>query len=148
MELQAIRFLVGLLVSFLGLSIFATFAGSSDVISSLINVFIISVICTLGISLVFWIPLFWIIGYFVLEVFGLFNRSFGNRDDAGERGTGDRSVARSVQTDTQAIVRYINQSRGYGVSDQQIATRLRSKGWLDSEINHAFQQVSEPRNES
>ena len=147
MELQVIRFFVGILISFLSVAIFSLFAGDIDIIPLLISVFVFSIICTLGFSLVFWIPLFWIIGYFVLEVSGLFNRLFGTRGDSGARGTGGLQAIRSAQTDTQAIVRYINQSRGYGVSDQQIATRLRSKGWLDSEIDHAFQQASAPRNE-
>lgn len=148
MGLQVIRFFVGILISFLSVAICSLFTGDTDIIILLTSVFVFSIICTLGFSLVFWIPLFWIIGYFVLEVAGLFNRLFGTRGDSGARGTGGLQAIRSVQTDTQAIVSYINQSRVHGASDQQITTRLRSKGWTDSEVNHAFQQASAPRNES
>ena len=148
MELQVTRIFVGLLVSFLGAGIFSVFAGVADTASSLIMAFTISVICTLGLSLFIWIPFFWIVGFIALEIFGLFGRVSANGGHAGAgQGAGDRPVALSVRTDTQAMVSYINQSRVHGASDQQIATRLRSKGWTDGEINHAFQQASEPRNE-
>ena len=147
LALQATRLLVGCLISFFGISILTTFTGSSDFASSLINIFLISVICTLGLSLFIWIPLFWMVGFLALEIFGLLNRSLNHRGDAGEGGTSDRQAVFAVSTDIQAMVSYINQSRVHGATDQQIATRLRAKGWTEGEINHAFQQVSQPRNE-
>lgn len=129
-ERQLLRIAVGLLVSFCVTTIVMAFATADLTAAMLIfpSILAASVICTLGIGLIVWVPLFWLVGFVVLAIAELFGFS--------------RSRVQAtlpVQRDIRAITGYIHQSRVQGASDTQIATRLREKGWTDDEISRAFQ---------
>jgi len=45
----------------------------------------------------------------------------------------------------QQLIEYIKQSKAQGVSDEQIKTTLKEKGWQDKDINKAFFQILTPQ---
>lgn len=129
-ERQLFRIAVGMAVSFLVTTIVMIFA-TADLTAALLifpSLLAASVICTLGLGLIIWVPLFWLVGFIVLAIADLF----------GFPRTRVQATS-PVQRDIRAITGYISQSRVQGASDTQITTRLREKGWTDDEINRAFQ---------
>lgn len=103
----------------------------SDAFATVFIVFAASIVCTMGVSLVIWIPIFWLIGLLVLGIMYAVGLVFV------------RSPATPpVQRDLMAIIGYIQQSRRHGASDNQITNRLREHGWTDTEIDQAFQSLS------
>jgi hypothetical protein len=101
---------------------------------------LLSVICTFGLSLIIWLPIFWIVGYVTLTIADLINQ----RRNRGSSHTGLESIPSSQSIDSNAIAlsSYIQRSRLQGASDTQIITRLQDKGWTEAEIQHAFQSLS------
>lgn len=95
------------------------------------GILIASIICTLGISLLMWIPIWWLLGAIVLDCI----------DWAGSIGSTPNTQRLGPQPATRdeiALTGYIRRSRRAGVSDAQITHRLREQGWTQAEITAAF----------
>lgn len=80
--------------------------------------FILSIVCTLGISLVVWIPLAFFIGTVVFMLFG-----------GIEKG--------SISKEQQALRDYVNRAKNSGLSSEEIKKALKDKGWSEEEITAA-----------
>lgn len=112
---------IGFFVTYLMLGIIA---GSSTVPLLVISG---SIVCTLGVALIVWVPIFWLTGKMVLaglELLGFAREMQGTRPP---------------ERDLAAIVHYIHRCRSKGANDDQITMRLREQGWTYTEINRAFQ---------
>jgi hypothetical protein len=102
-----------------------------------VSLVLISIVCTLGISLVIWLPLIWLIGYMSLSIIYFIITQFNQ--SSSPDGQGLLSVNNNQ---IYAIVDYIKKAQAKGYSDSQIETRLREKGWTQTEINQAFQSIN------
>lgn len=133
-----LRFIVGMLGTFLLASIFGTFqvlAQGEDFISSVsggvsavLGVFLLSVICTAGVTLVVYIPLFYLVGTAILRLFGfaMLHHPKATKNIAG------------LDKDIQALVIYIRQARDAGMPATAIADTLRKNGWAEIVMDQAF----------
>ena len=112
---------IGIIITFLGLSIFLGDIGGA------ISLIVLSVVCTAGISLIIWIPLCWAIGWIILQILKL----------AGVFSPATNPVNTRIESHTMALINYIKQAKNHGLSDTQIATRLRTQGWTNEDIETA-----------
>jgi hypothetical protein len=96
---------VGFLVLFVGLYIYNGFL-----------FFFFSIICTLGISLVVWVPLAFFIGSLVLPFF----------DSVEEKSP--------ISREQRALRDYISRAKNYGLNSEEIKKALQDKGWSEDEI--------------
>lgn len=112
---------VGLVITYLGLLITLGWQNAFMVI-------VFSVICTLGVSLVFWLPLFWLIGYLTFAVVALF------------RNTSDETSSFAI-AQTRSLQSYIQRSLQAGTDEVQIRRRLQEQGWSDRDIAQAWVDV-------
>lgn len=80
--------------------------------------FILSIVCTLGISLVVWIPLAFFIGTLVCMLFGIEKKG-------------------SVSKEQQALRDYVSRAKNIGLSSEEIKKALKEKGWSEDEITAA-----------
>ena len=87
---------------------------------------VISVICTFGVALLIWLPVFWVIGSIVISLFNLFFNSDGKKE------------TKSLDQKQMVFIQYIQRERAAGVSDQQISLAFKDVGWTDSDIQAAF----------
>lgn len=124
---QLLRIAIGLVVSYVVGSIIM---GDPFTTWTLI---VASIICTLGISLIMWVPLWWLIGWVVLAIFELLRERIQPTSDAQLQTTP------AVSRDAIALSAYIRRSRQAGASDSQITTRLKEQGWTEAEITQAFE---------
>lgn len=77
--------------------------------------FILSIICTLGISLVVWIPLAFFIGTLVCMLLGIEKKG-------------------PVSKEQQALRDYVSRAKNSGLSSEEIKKALKDKGWSEDEI--------------
>lgn len=77
--------------------------------------FILSIVCTLGISLVVWVPLAFFIGTLVCMLFGIEKNG-------------------SVSKEQQALRDYVIRAKNSGLSSEEIKKALKDKGWSEDEI--------------
>jgi len=80
--------------------------------------FILSIVCTLGISLVVWIPLAFFIGTWVCMLLGIEKKG-------------------SVSKEQQALRDYVSRAKNSGLSSEEIKKALKDKGWSEDEITAA-----------
>ena len=97
-----------------------------------VPVFFMSIICTLGISLVVWLPLIYVAGFIVYELSALFARLYLKQAGA------DKEKPVSIDKNLRALVDYVWRERARGVSDADIALDLKGQGWTEKEITKAF----------
>ncbi len=89
---------------------------------------LMTVICTLGATLLLWLPVFWLIGFVILSIFKIFSSE-------------DKPSEKPLDKNQMVFIQYIQKERAAGVSDQQIALALKNVGWTDSDIQAAFKHV-------
>ena len=127
---------VGAIVTYILLSI---------VLGSASDTFILmgaSIICTLGISLVIWLPLWYGVGYIVMLLYGLLTRPRAE-PDAQQSGVADKP---SLTNDQRALVDYIRKAAAKGFSREKITENLRNNGWTGDNIDWAFTFVGSSGN--
>lgn len=125
------KFLLKVTVGFIVTFLFLCLNG----IGNAISILVFSILCTAGVSLVIWIPLWWLMGWITLAI---------ARAIAKSQPDSSNNVATSTPNpDRQALLNYIKLARSKGFSDSQISTRLRVEGWNDAEIASAQQLASE-----
>jgi hypothetical protein len=102
-----------------------------------VSLVLISIVCTLGISLVIWLPLIWLIGYMSLSIIYFIITQFNQSSSPDNQG-----LLSVNNNQIYSLVDYIKKAQAKGYSDSQIETRLKEKGWTQVEINQAFQLVN------
>jgi len=128
---RIIPIFIGLPIAFIFLIIFAGGIQNAG------QIFLLSVVCTAGISLLIWVPLWWFIGWMLIKIY----ESVTGRSILRETSSGSIVVPSNYQTslthDQIALKNYIEQSTRQGFSETQIVSRLRAQGWGDEEIQQA-----------
>lgn len=128
---------VGIVISYLFLSlIMFDFQAAFALVA-------LSIICTAGISLILWLPLWYGVGYvtillvrFGLHLVGLdFLGNLFNKKPAADAPAGPPTLT-AEQT---ALVNYIKKARHKGLTDEQISGNLKTNGWSSNAISDAFQ---------
>jgi hypothetical protein len=93
----------------------------------------LSIVCTAGLGLVFWIPLWWGVGWVTVTVVGAVVES--RTTQPAKRG---KPVVR--RTDG-AIQTYIRKATAAGMNQDLIVDCLQSQGWSAAEIQKARRSV-------
>jgi hypothetical protein len=114
-------------------------------------ILLFSIICTAGISLILWLPLWYGVGYLTVALFRLLVRAFGGQTSspaappqqplaqaapAGEQG-------QALSRDQIAITTYIKKARAKGLNRESISKALQANGWKVESINQGFQLVEQ-----
>ncbi len=100
--------------------------------------FFISVVCTLGVGLIVWIPLSYAVGSFIV------NKIYKKQKPAGLQ-------QKTLSNEQLALVNYINQAKQSNLPENEIFLRLKGKGWAESQILSALggeAKVQEPTKET
>lgn len=116
---------LGAVVTFVLLSVFT---GGFNQAFALI---LVSVVCTGGIGLALWIPLWWAVGimsYWVLEALQVIKSK--NLTEISEKV--------KISKEELALNNYIYSARQQRLTDLQIKNLLLSKGWKENDINSAL----------
>ena len=93
----------------------------------------ISIVCTAGVGLVFWIPLWWVVGWVTLSIWGAFK----------ERGEEESTTKSSpLNHDQIALTTYLRQARALGMTETEVILCCRTNGWSDAEIEKARRLLS------
>lgn len=87
-----------------------------------------SIGCTQGGSLLFWIPVAWSIGLLTHQAYCRLASLLTKKTHSN-----------SLTIEQQAIDAYIQKATQRGLSQSQITTRLRAKGWSQAEIEEHWQ---------
>jgi hypothetical protein len=132
------------------LIIFLSIAGVSGSFANAVMIVGASIVCTLGVSLLIWIPLCWFVGWIVFEICSLL---FGQQrmKRAFRIATSDASQTQiNPQTTSEllSIVDYVEKCHKQGWSDTQISSRLKAQGWKNEEIEQAQNFVRNKSSES
>lgn len=90
--------------------------------------FLISIICTAGVSLLIWFPLAFVIGSIILKLIQLFTEKKENAP----------KVKGQISKNQQALANYIHREREDGFNDEQILSLLKGQGWTEGEIKEAL----------
>ena len=93
---------------------------------------LLSIVCTAGIALVVWIPLFGLICAVVLKVLNVI------RSEKKETAMDFRAPAEPLTREQFGIERYIDRAKACGDSREHIESALRNGGWSDAEIQAAY----------
>jgi len=148
--LAPINITVGALLIYVVLAIFLGSFGDA------FSFIAFSVICTLGVSLILWIPACYVVGYLPVLLFRLLmtassKSDTGTRPAASKKKTlqalSDRLKADSATGglepthDQQALLDYVDKASLKGLSREQITSNLRQNGWNMDSINWAFNFV-------
>jgi hypothetical protein len=149
---------------FLGaLIVYLSLAVASGSFANAGTIVVASIICTLGISLLIWIPLCWCIGWIVFEICSLaFGKERMRRAFGMATSDASQSEANSYFSNLEPspepnpellspvlnrqriiLVDYIGKAKRQGLSDTQISSRLKAQGWDDIEIQQAQSFVRE-----
>ena len=112
------------------------------------SLMLISIVCTAGVGLGVWIPMWWVTGWLtllclqlILGARGHFLSSMGEKPVAATPGAGDAATFDQRQ---QALQRYFRQARQKGMDLEVFCERLRSCGWDQDEIQWARQGYLSP----
>ena len=147
--MQILRIGVGAVITFIGLTI-----GLGSV-EAATGILVMSIVCTVGISLIIWLPIWLFIGWIALGIYDaiaqktgwpmisgtLVNPSVNTPVNSPVNTPQDRVV--SLSPNRQALVNYAKKARSSGLSDTQIATRLAAQGWNNEEIEFAQRMANE-----
>ncbi|MFK0733198.1 MAG: hypothetical protein HEQ35_24695 [Gloeotrichia echinulata IR180] len=110
-----------------------------------------SIVCTLGISLLIWIPLCWVVGWTVFEICSLlFGEERMRRAFRIATADADQTPINLPINNTEllSLVDYIKKCQRQGWSDTQIYSRLKARGWEDEEIEQAQNLANSRREET
>lgn len=142
-NIQSYRILVGLVSLYLIIAI-----SIGDFIGTWVLLFA-SVICTLGLSLIIWVPLSWLIGFVILYLINSIRRKsfLPQTNNISASDLEESNPASIVSNDVLAIAQYILKCRKRGASDSQITNRLKWTGWTDRDIGLAFSYLNNTPNE-
>lgn len=108
------------------------------------QIVVLSIICTFGAGLLFWVPLWIAVGYLCLGLFKLVEKAAGvnsshndtpdDYDDLEEVKTPVASPSHS------AILEYVTRAKQAGMAENVMINRLKTKGWNGDEIYKALRR--------
>ena len=140
---------VGFLVSSVALIFIA---GGPD---NAVQIVGLSIICTFGAGLLFWVPLWIIVGYTVLLMIkglgiAFFGGSAAEKDlkPEGEPDAHDdlEEVEAPVTSPSHAaILEYVTRAKQAGMAENVLIDRLRTKGWNADEIYSALRRYEKKK---
>ena len=122
------RFFIGLLAA----SFFILITGNTE----LFQILILTVVCTLGIVLIIYIPVLYIIGLIMEKLFFALgaNKLFITLTKIQPSAT----TTSELNSADQAVVNYITDARNAGMNDEIIRNNLKESGWEKEIIDKAF----------
>ena len=88
------------------------------------QIFLLSVVCTVGLALIVWLPVAYVIGFFIYTIIAIFTKP-------ADRGK-----------DRVALENYVCHEKASGVSEDEIRAALKEKGWAEGEIEKVFHELS------
>lgn len=92
------------------------------------QLFVMSIICTLGIGGVFWIALAFVTGWLILTIWAAIR--------------GEHAPDHPASTpQAEALTTYVRKALQAGANDDQLLRRLQRQGWTEDEIVQAIQRV-------
>ena len=97
-----------------------------------------SIVCTAGIGLVFWIPVWALVGGLTLAIIGRFSGTVEEKPDE-RHGSGSLPRNKDIRHDL-ALTAYIKQSVATGMDADEMTRRLQLSGWATGEIQSAYQR--------
>jgi hypothetical protein len=146
--------IAGALTTFIILAIMMGDIGSAAL------VYFASIICTLGISLVLWLPVWYGVGWIVIKIAKITAAFYlGLEKDKGATSAGapppqtsklqalTERLNQELQNDPAlarnqlALVNYIKKAKKKGIPNYQITLNLTNNGWTMESINAAYQMV-------
>jgi hypothetical protein len=140
---KTLAVLLGLPITFISL---ALLAGGIE------NAWIIlwtSVVCTAGISLLIWVPLWWFVGWIIIKIFeSLTGRTIAGGVDAEATHIVSTGQTVPISSDQKSLIDYIEKASRQGLSETQISSRLKAQGWGEDEIQQAQSFARESLGES
>jgi hypothetical protein len=140
---KTVALLLGLPITFISL---ALLAGGIE------NAWIIlwtSVVCTAGISLLIWVPLWWFVGWVIIKIFeSLTGRTIAGGADIEETQAISSGETVAISSDQKSLINYIEKAKKQGMSETQISNRLKAQGWGEDEIQQAQYFARESLGES
>jgi hypothetical protein len=126
----------------LGFSItFIAMAAVSGGVNGAAGILFASVVCTAGISLALWLPLWWVVGFVITEAYSLIAQLAGWQRIEVPITVSNQTV--SLTPEQVALANYTRDARTKGLSETQIASRLTAQGWSNEEIELAQRIASE-----
>ncbi len=143
---HVIRAVVGFIVLYIISAIIMMDPGGA------MTLILLSIICTLGISLAIWIPLSYLVGWIILGSIQFILRL----TEAAERQpespksklqTLSKQLDQTLQpessltNDQRAMANYITKARGKGLTNEEISSKLRNNGWSVDAIKWGFDFV-------
>lgn len=150
---------VGALVTFVILAIIMGDIGSAA------GLYLLSIICTVGISLILWLPLWFGVGWLTIAIFKMIEKRLGSDKGASPAADASPSTPQTDQPHTltdrlnqelqndpalarnqAAVLNYIKKAREKGLSNQQITLDLTNTGWPTDYINWAFNTLNQQSN--
>jgi hypothetical protein len=98
------------------------------------TVFLLSVVCTAGISLPFWVALWFVAGWAALAVVNLFHGPIHDRSESKP----ERALTPAMRA--RALANYIAKAHNMGMDRLIVLDRLERMGWRAAEIEAAWQK--------
>ncbi len=123
-----------------GIGMIATFVGLAIGFFDLANAaafMILSIVCTAGISLVVWIPIWWVVGRFIQWVVA----SLSSSKDSCDKGPAESQPSRRLQDHEKAISTFIQKARAAKLCEADIGNRLLAAGWTAEEVDRGRKMI-------
>jgi ABC-type transport system involved in multi-copper enzyme maturation permease subunit len=120
---------IGMIVTF----IFLTFVCGG--VGQAAQIIFFSILCTMGIGLVFWIPVFMGVGYIVMGIFRIRMIPVKQIDDDDDKPDSKFSISPNQQ----ALLNYVIDARKAGHTKEMINDSLKNVGWKEENINKALE---------
>lgn len=127
------RIITGFPVSTLLLSLFA------GGIQQAFMILLVSIVCTAGIGLVVWIPLWWAVGWLAQTLFGRF-RGLGDEEDSPGRPAATAGEEPASSEDL-SLMQFLKRAEARGISRDAIDRALTGAGWSEAEILQAREKL-------
>jgi hypothetical protein len=138
----ALNIPVGIVVSFIFLTVFM----EGD-ITTAFAILVFSIICTAGISLILWLPIWYGVGYLTVALFRLLVRAFGGQSSSPQQPLAQAAPAgeqeKALSRDQIALTNYIKKAKAKGLNRESISKALQTNGWTADSINQGFQLVEQ-----
>jgi hypothetical protein len=123
---------IGVPISFLILSGFV--GGFSDALAGMA----LSIICTAGVSLVIWIPIWYLLGFIAISCFEM---AIGGTHPERRPST---EVRTQTPRDLEVVTNYLRLAESSNLSQVEITVRLEEAGWSRAIIDEARRQLTQP----
>lgn len=129
------NFLVGFAITFIAMT------AVSGGVNTAVQILFMSVVCTAGISLALWLPLWWVVGFAITGAYSLIAQLAGWQRIEVPITAANQTV--SFTPEQVALANYTRDARTKGLSETQIASRLAAQGWSNEEIELAQRIATE-----